>query len=328
MGRQGNDLQVATAWRKCDVRFMTSELDQSGHAERVRDQFSRQAGEYAVSAPHSSGESLDILQRLAAKTRHRWAVDVATGAGFTAFAVAPYADRVLATDIAPGMIRVTRDAAAERGLNNVSAVFSAAENLPFRSGAIDLVTCRTAPHHFHRLDDAMHEIARVIRPGGAFLLVDTCTSEDPEVAAWQQVMEVRRDPTHVRNLPPSEWRSLIESAGLTVDFETFARVEMTFDGWTQRSGTPADVREELRIEWRTAPPRSGQRVSHHSHRRRKLPLFVARVRMPGHEVHPTGPRLGVDRRQRVIVLPPWRPPEPRPPPGSTPSSRSPTGPSY
>ena len=26
------------------------------------------------------------------ETRHRWAVDVATGAGFTAFAVAPYAD--------------------------------------------------------------------------------------------------------------------------------------------------------------------------------------------------------------------------------------------
>ena len=228
--------------------------EQSGHAGRVRDQFSRQAGEYAVSVPHSSGESLDILQRLAAETRHRWAVDVATGAGFTAFAVAPYAERVLATDIAPGMIRVTRDAAAERGLDNVSAVFSAAENLPFRSGTIDLVTCRTAPHHFHRLDDAIHEIARVIRPGGAFLLVDTCTSEDPEVAAWQQVIEVRRDPTHVRNLPPSEWRSLIESAGLTIDFETLARVEMTFDGWTQRSGTPAEVCEELRIEWRTAPP--------------------------------------------------------------------------
>ena len=307
---------------------MTSELDQSGHAERVRDQFSRQAGEYAVSAPHSSGESLDILQRLAAKTRHRWAVDVATGAGFTAFAVAPYADRVLATDIAPGMIRVTRDAAAERGLNNVSAVFSAAENLPFRSGAIDLVTCRTAPHHFHRLDDAMHEIARVIRPGGAFLLVDTCTSEDPEVAAWQQVMEVRRDPTHVRNLPPSEWRSLIESAGLTVDFETFAPRRDDVRRLDAAIGYPCRCARGVAHRVADRASRSGQRVSHHSHRRRKLPLFVARVRMPGHEVHPTGPRLGVDRRQRVIVLPPWRPPEPRPPPGSTPSSRSPTGPSY
>ena len=247
-------LPFATGSRKRDVWFMTSGLDQSGHAERVRDQFSRQAGEYAVSAPHSSGESLDILQRLAAETRHRWAIDVATGAGFTAFAVAPFADRVLATDIAPGMIHATRNAADERALSNLSAVFCAAESLPFRSGAIDLVTCRTAPHHFHRLDDAIREIARVIRPGGAFLLADTCTSEDPEVAAWQQVMEIRRDPTHVRNLPPSEWRSLVESTGLRVDFETIARVEMTFDGWTQRSGTPADVREELRAQWKTAPP--------------------------------------------------------------------------
>lgn len=227
--------------------------DRSGHAEQVRDQFSRQADAYAVSDAHSSGESLDILRRLAAETRYRWAIDVATGAGFTAFAVAPYADRVLATDIAPGMVRVTREAAAENGLENVSAVFSAAESLPFRSGAVDLVTCRTAPHHFHRLDDAMREVSRVLSPGGTFLLADSCTSENPVAAAWQQDMEIRRDPTHVRNLPPSEWRSLVESVGLTIDFETIARVEMTFDAWTQRSGTPADVREKMRVEWGVAP---------------------------------------------------------------------------
>ena len=32
-----------------------------------------------------------------------------------------------------------------------------------------------------------------------------------------------------------------------------ARVEMTFDAWTQRSGTPAEVREKMRVEWRSAP---------------------------------------------------------------------------
>ncbi len=227
--------------------------DRSDHAERVRDQFSQQAGEYAVSDAHSSGESLEILERLAAETRHRWAVDVATGAGFTAFAVAPYADRVLATDIAPGMIKVTSETAIEKGLDNLSAVFTAAESLPFRDGSIDLLTCRTAPHHFHRLDDAMREFARVISPGGALLLADSCTSEDLEAAAWQQDMEIRRDPTHVRNLPPSEWRSLVESVGLTINFETIARVEMTFDAWTQRSGTPDEVREQMRIEWGSAP---------------------------------------------------------------------------
>ena len=264
--------------------------ERSGHAEQVRDQFSRQAGEYAVSDAHSSGESLDIIERLAAETRHRWAVDVATGAGFTAFAVAPHADRVLATDIAPGMIEVTRDTAAENGLDNVSAVFSAAESLPFLSGSIDLLTCRTAPHHFHRLDDAMREFARVIMPGGTLLLADSCTSEDPEAAAWQQDMEIRRDPTHVRNLPPSEWRSLVESVGLNIDFETIARVEMTFDAWTQRSGTPAEVREKMRVEWRSAPasvvkafrivPIDGGGF-HFS-----WPVYVCRAMKPG---TPTGP---------------------------------------
>ena len=257
-----------------------------GHPARVRDQFSRQAGEYAVSAAHSSGESLDILERLASEGRHRWAVDVATGAGFTAFAAAPYCERVLATDISPGMVGETRRIASERGLGNVFPVFAAAESLPFLNGSLDLVTCRTAAHHFHRLEESVSEVVRVLRTGGAFLLADSCASEDATAAAWQHDVEIRRDPTHVRNVSPSEWRDLLERAGLVITFEALARVEMTFSAWTLRSGTPSDVCERLRLDWKEAPPEAVSEFRiialdpddfHFS-----WPVYVCRAIKPGH----------------------------------------------
>src|SRR5690606_39820909 len=56
-----------------------------------------------------------------------------------------------------------------------------AEDLPFADGSFDLVTCRIAPHHFADVQRAVHEVARVLRPGGLFLLIDSVAPEDPEL---------------------------------------------------------------------------------------------------------------------------------------------------
>ena len=212
------------------------------------------ASEYAASVSHSSGESLQVIARLASEGRFGLALDIATGPGFTAFGVAPYCGHVIASDVAPGMLAEARRIAAERGLANVGFAFAAAEALPYRDASFDLVTCRTAPHHFADVPLTLREVARVLRPGGVYLLADTTTSEDAAARAWHQDMERRRDPTHLRNLAPSEWRAAIKSAGLRLDFETVSRVNMGFNAWTRRSGTPEDVREQMRVEWRSTPP--------------------------------------------------------------------------
>ncbi len=232
---------------------MSSTEGHDGHGVRVRDQFSRQAGEYAVSAAHSGGESIEIIEELASRGTYRRAADVATGAGFTAFAIAPFSDVVFATDIAQGMLRETQRLADERGLGNIAPLFAAAESLPFKDESLDLVTCRTATHHFEKLEESILETVRVLKPGGSFLLADSCGSEDATAAAWQHDVEIRRDPTHVKNLPPSEWRPLLTGAGLKIDFETMTRVHMTLSSWMQRSGTPPEICEQLRADWASAP---------------------------------------------------------------------------
>ena len=217
-------------------------------------QFERQAAEYAVSRPHATGESLAALARLAAQGRYQRAVDVATGAGFTAFAAAPYSEWVLATDVARGMLEQVRRLRSERGLHNIRLALASAEALPLRDGSIDLATCRTAPHHFRDVRRFLAETARVLAPGGTFLLADTSAPPDRAAAAWQHDVERRRDPSHVRNLSQSEWEDALADAGLEVDCTTMTRVDLNLERWTARSATPPEEIERLRTAWRNAPP--------------------------------------------------------------------------
>ncbi len=220
----------------------------------VRSQFGRQAAWYAVSQVHRHSEGLDALLRLAAPAASEGALDVATGTGFTALALAPHCRRVVGLDMTAGMLREARALQAGRGVTNVEFCLGDAEAMPFRSGAFDLVTCRHAAHHFPHLTQAVAEMARVARSGGRIVLVDTCAPEDARLAALMNSWEVRRDPSHVACDPPSRLRALFEECGLRVNAAVMTHVPLTFDDWVRRAGVTADVAESLRAEFLTAPP--------------------------------------------------------------------------
>ena len=61
--------------------------------------------------------------------------------------------------------------ARERGLR-VDTRQHTAESFPYADSAFDLVTCRVAAHHFSDPGTFVREAARVLMPGGVFLLID------------------------------------------------------------------------------------------------------------------------------------------------------------
>ena len=217
-----------------------------------QEQFGRQARFYTESIVHSSGESLQVVQDWASRGRYRRAGDMGTGTGFTAFAIAPYADLALAVDITPAMLAETRKQVAERGLSNLDYVLAASETLPFRDGSLDLLTCRTAAHHFQDLSKAVSEWHRVMAPEAVLIMADTSSPEGGPTADWMNDVEKRRDPSHVRNLSPSEWIALLESKGFSITDTALTPVPMGFDDWVRRSGTPAPVVEGLRRDFLNA----------------------------------------------------------------------------
>src|SRR5947209_16677770 len=129
------------------------------HDPRTR--FNKAAQSYLTSAVHSNQAALDRLVQIV-KPQGGTVVDVATGAGHTAFVFAPHVDRVVATDITPNMLRVTRDAARQRGIENLDVSFALAEALPFRSGSLTGVTCRVGAHHFKDVRRYLAESYRAI----------------------------------------------------------------------------------------------------------------------------------------------------------------------
>ena len=76
-----------------------SNEDNAGDFQEVQRQFGRQAPFYArAESVYGAGESLEAMMRLAARSRYGWAVDVATGAGYTGVTLARFAERTPRTD--------------------------------------------------------------------------------------------------------------------------------------------------------------------------------------------------------------------------------------
>jgi ubiquinone/menaquinone biosynthesis C-methylase UbiE len=217
-----------------------------------KSQFGKNAANYATSTVHAKGASLGrIVEMLEPQLSWR-ALDIATAAGHTAFALAPHVCSVVATDVTPEMLEVGEAMAAERNINNVTFAEADAHSLGFDDASFDLVTCRIAPHHFSDPTQFVSEAARVLRSGGMFGLVDNLAPEDTNAAVWCDDFERRRDLSHLRCLPATEWAELIEAAGLElVAFETMGK-EMVFEPWADNMSVPADVRGQLLDDLRDA----------------------------------------------------------------------------
>ncbi|NNC78940.1 MAG: class I SAM-dependent methyltransferase [Acidimicrobiales bacterium] len=218
-----------------------------------RTQFGANAANYATSEVHAKGASLARLVELVQPKSDWRALDIATAAGHTAFAFAPHVHSVVASDLTPEMIELAASRTTELDHGNVTTELADAENLPFDDASFDLVTSRIAPHHFPQPSRFVADVARVLRPGGCFGLVDNVVPDDPDAAAYYNAWEKRRDPSHARALGMAEWRSLIAASGFTVEHEEAIGKQMSFADWVNNMSVPADDRPSLLADLLDAP---------------------------------------------------------------------------
>jgi ubiquinone/menaquinone biosynthesis C-methylase UbiE len=226
----------------------------SQSAQAAQRQFGAIAAAYATSAVHASGEDLQVLIETADLNGSESALDLGCGAGHTALALARHARDVVAADVTPEMLQVAQQLAGQRGLTNVRFQEADATDLPFEPASFDLVTSRYSAHHFPDPARAAAEVARVLRPGGRFLLADTVAPEAPLFDTFCNAVELLRDPSHVRNARITEWERILRAAGLEFALIWRSTLELEGSGWIQRSHTSSQMVDAIRTLFRDAPP--------------------------------------------------------------------------
>jgi SAM-dependent methyltransferase len=161
------------------------------------------------------------------------------------------------------MLDQGRRLAAERGLSNVRFEKTRAESLPFADAAFDRVTSRQSAHHYGDVRAALREVARVLKPDGQFVLIDTFSPEDDEYDAFLNRIEALRDSTHVRDYRVSDWVAMFDEVGFELEDLGAWDIPLEFGNWVERSRTPEAEIAELRRCFGQAPKRVLERFAVH-----------------------------------------------------------------
>jgi ubiquinone/menaquinone biosynthesis C-methylase UbiE len=218
-----------------------------------RDQFNPLAERYSQSPVHRAGASLPVLLELAEPKTSDLVLDVATGTGNTAFALADSVQSVIGVDIAPRMLEQGQLRADTEGKTNISFQEASAEALPFASGVFSLAVSRHAPHHFHDIGKFLSEVHRVLARGGRFVLADQI-SPTAEISDWIDCWERTRDPSHFLQRTVSQWQELARDAGFSWIKHQIVPYRLQFDWWVTQAGCDASRIFKLRNHFDARSP--------------------------------------------------------------------------
>ncbi|HUY56926.1 MAG TPA: class I SAM-dependent methyltransferase [Candidatus Micrarchaeaceae archaeon] len=177
--------------------------------------FARGAAAYERGRPDYPAAAVGWLAARLGLGAGRLVVDLGAGTGKLTRQLVPYGARILAIEPVTEMA-----AELERAVPGVQVLAATASHTSLASGSVDAVT---AGQSFHWFADqpSLHEIHRILRPGGKLGLV--WNRRDPHAQPWRAVAELieplrRGVPTH----DSVEWRQQLQASRIFGPLESRA----------------------------------------------------------------------------------------------------------
>ena len=220
------------------------------HREAILDQFTRQAVPFATAPGIQDETALRLVVEFSGAGPDDTVLDVACGPGIVVCAFARVVKHATGLDLTPAMLDRARTLQGEKGLGNITWQLGEAMPLPYPDASFSIITSRFAFHHFLDPLAAIKEMARVCRPGGKVVVVDSAPARDTANAF--NAMELVRDPSHTRAMPLEELKDLYRQAGLPEPRTTGYRLEGELEGLIERSFPNPGDDETLRRIFRAS----------------------------------------------------------------------------
>jgi len=199
----------------------------------------RRAALQAARAEVLAARVADLLPLLDGTQR---ALDVGSGLGALAFALAPRVREVVAVERDPEQVERLQANAP----SNVVAQVGDGEHLDLPSYSFDVAGTLVTLHHTPRPELLVAELVRVTRPGGTLLVVDQIASVDPLEAVALNAFERARDPSTTRVLSDQDPRGLFDSNGLVLRHKEFVRERRELESYLDLVGCQAPERDTAR----------------------------------------------------------------------------------
>ncbi len=175
------------------VQFGTKAVTPDEKTSLVRGVFDSVADQYDVMNDLMSGGihrawKNHLIRRIRPKHDQSF-IDVAGGTGDIAFRIKSALERKSSANLTPDitlcdlnydMLRVGRDRAVDKGwLDDFNWITGNAEDLPVPDESYDVYTISFGLRNVTRIDNALNEAHRVLKPGGRFYCLEFSTVENP-----------------------------------------------------------------------------------------------------------------------------------------------------
>ena len=153
----------------------------------------------------------DDLLRARAVTRmispNQVVADIGTGTGILAAELAQLGVRVIGVDNSSRMLDAARAKFDAEGIDSVELRRGEAHSLPLDAGEVDAAFAHMVLHYLPSPADALREMARIVKPGGAVVVVDFLEHENEWMRHELRVVWL--------GFPEAKIQQWFEQAGLT-----------------------------------------------------------------------------------------------------------------
>lgn len=141
-------------------------------------------------------------------------LDVGCGTGYAVHqaALRLREGKACGVDISPAMVARAKANIPPQLAGRIHLEQAGAENLPCGDNEFDYVLCTNSFHHYHKPLQALHEMRRVLKPGGSLVIFENAPDLSLYTWAWDRFLRIF-ERGHVKYYPSAELGTMIRDSG-------------------------------------------------------------------------------------------------------------------